>query len=344
MIDGTPVLDVKPYIPEYDSPVPNMGEEGAEPHFSKPMKSSPPEGPQVDAFDDRTFNKHDCVAPTSTIGVTELEEGFFALSAALDKAGEVLTSQSSNTQDDVVKDQCKGDMEVNSSPGDLNSNGMVGACGGADDDLDIFLGGILSHAVDSLSSEIISHTNKDAHTGPEISETACANTQSDPVDHSFHIEGYKSYKSNAPDNQTFPDSDSRSTKADVANLSREPSEDKNSSSTKYPVVAPWLLNPPVQKLWVTFTAEALQQLQLFTKSSPDPNYRLQLLSNPEEAESAIRNVLHEEPRSVYRRQHCQDSLYFFTVDVVHITCWFDEDVVQVVRLKPIAAVSKLSGK
>jgi hypothetical protein len=65
-------------------------------------------------------------------------------------------------------------------------------------------------------------------------------------------------------------------------------------------------------------------------------HRLEFLASSDEARSAIVRILQEEPRSVYRREKCLDRLYFFSLDCMHVTCWFDEDegAFEVVRVKP----------
>ena len=65
-------------------------------------------------------------------------------------------------------------------------------------------------------------------------------------------------------------------------------------------------------------------------------YCLGLFSNIEEAKRAIINLLKQDPRSVYRRNKCQDKLYFFTIDTIHLTTWFDEvdGLVEVTRTMP----------
>lgn len=65
-------------------------------------------------------------------------------------------------------------------------------------------------------------------------------------------------------------------------------------------------------------------------------YCLEFLNDSDAAKKAIINVLICDPRSSYRRQKCTDKLYFFTVDTVHISCWFDEDdkIIEIVKIKP----------
>lgn len=65
-------------------------------------------------------------------------------------------------------------------------------------------------------------------------------------------------------------------------------------------------------------------------------YCLGFLRDWQEAERAIRHILSEDPRSAYRRKRCPDKLYYFTVDSMHLTCWFDPDeaTVEVLKVKP----------
>ena len=361
MIDGTPVLDIKPYIPEYDSPASSMFYDNKLPPLSVKENDLAEKSCEALSFNElgcKNSNENNNVKTNSAGNV--LEKGFFTLSSALHKAGNFFASHSYDKQEDVLCEEsrikaesncsepdfsvaCANDKEfsgcddapIASSKVEYSSDDVKGAAAGADEDLDVFLGAVLSQAVESLSSELTLHQDNDS--------TACnllgvlESAESKQINHSSQKAGSEEQKSSSHQHQTLHDSNQTC-------VTRESNSDKNFPSTAHPVIAPWLLNPPVKKLRVTFTTEALQQLQQFSSSSPDADYRLQLLSNTEEAKSAIRDVLHEEPRSVYRRQHCQDSLYFFTVDIVHITCWFDEDIAQVVRLKPVAHVSKLQRK
>ncbi|KAL3866066.1 hypothetical protein ACJMK2_043406 [Sinanodonta woodiana] len=110
------------------------------------------------------------------------------------------------------------------------------------------------------------------------------------------------------------------------------------SELTHQVSSGWISNPPISKLNVRFTPFTEFQLSLFSPMAENPEYRLKLLKSSKEAKSAIFNILGEDPRSVYRRQNCCDQLYYFAVDVIHVTCWFDEDVAEVVRIKPVSHV------
>ena len=63
--------------------------------------------------------------------------------------------------------------------------------------------------------------------------------------------------------------------------------------------------------------------------------RLEHLST-DELREAIVTVLSEDPRSTYRRKKCSDRLYYCVVDTAHLTSFFDEGMVEVLRVSPIA--------
>jgi len=101
------------------------------------------------------------------------------------------------------------------------------------------------------------------------------------------------------------------------------------------MVADWITNSVWRTLQVLFTARAEQQLKLFDSASPDPNFKLRHLRNANELRSALSAALQVDPRSVYRRRHCQNYLYYLTVDIAHVTCWFDNDTVEVLKVQPV---------
>ncbi|XP_038071409.1 tRNA (adenine(37)-N6)-methyltransferase-like isoform X2 [Patiria miniata] len=102
-------------------------------------------------------------------------------------------------------------------------------------------------------------------------------------------------------------------------------------------VADWIHCPPIRTLDVRFTAHAEAELGKFKKESSDPNFQLEFLLDQQEAKQAICKILEADPRSTYRRNNCQDRLYFFTVDTLHVTCWFGSDFVEVVRVQPVSS-------
>lgn len=107
--------------------------------------------------------------------------------------------------------------------------------------------------------------------------------------------------------------------------------------------AKWISAAPISKLSVSITDRAKSQLQKFSKTAENPDFRLKFLNSGEEALDAIRSILSEDPRSIYRRQKCGDSLYYFTVDVMHVTCWFDDDLAEIVRIQPVLYAEHLKS-
>jgi tRNA (adenine37-N6)-methyltransferase len=117
-------------------------------------------------------------------------------------------------------------------------------------------------------------------------------------------------------------------------------ESVNSNSTNRAVLcADWVKNPPVTALCVTFTPRAEEQLKLFSAVAEEKPFRLQHLADANQLRSAIVRILSADPRSVYRRKHCSDRLYYVTVDAAHVTCWFDCQSVEVLRVQSQLNVS-----
>ncbi|XP_041042887.1 tRNA (adenine(37)-N6)-methyltransferase isoform X1 [Carcharodon carcharias] len=102
-------------------------------------------------------------------------------------------------------------------------------------------------------------------------------------------------------------------------------------------IATWVKQSPVTSLQVRFTPHAELDLKRFqAPSGTDPGkISLKYFQSVEEAKSAIVAVLSADPRSIYRRKQCQDVLFYFTVDTAHITSWFGDDFAEILRIKPV---------
>lgn len=112
-------------------------------------------------------------------------------------------------------------------------------------------------------------------------------------------------------------------------------------------LAKWIQEPAVSCMKVRFTPAADEQLRYNCRenqSAESTGLTLNFVKTWSEAKQAITNILQEDPRSTYRRTHCQDSLYYFTFDTLHVTCWFDDNMVEVVRIKLVTEVKKLKDK
>ncbi|XP_017383332.1 tRNA (adenine(37)-N6)-methyltransferase isoform X1 [Cebus imitator] len=102
------------------------------------------------------------------------------------------------------------------------------------------------------------------------------------------------------------------------------------------VVPAWVREAPVATLEVRFTPHAEMDLvQLSSQGEPDVGQAsFKYFQSAGEAKRAIEAVLSADPRSVYRRKLCQDRLFYFTVDIAHVTCWFGDGFAEVLRIKP----------
>jgi len=106
-------------------------------------------------------------------------------------------------------------------------------------------------------------------------------------------------------------------------------------------VADWITGRTVG-LNVSFTPRAEEQLLRFCSNcssaddAVDARFRLRHMDGADEVRRAIVAILGADPRSVYRRKHCADRLYYFSVDSVKVTCWFDEQTAEVLDLRPSA--------
>nr|XP_019584750.1 PREDICTED: tRNA (adenine(37)-N6)-methyltransferase isoform X3 [Rhinolophus sinicus] len=102
------------------------------------------------------------------------------------------------------------------------------------------------------------------------------------------------------------------------------------------VVPAWVREAPVATLEVRFTPHAEMDLgHLSSDGDPDVGQAsFKYFQSAKEARRAIESVLSADPRSVYRRKFCQDRLFYFTIDMAHVTCWFGDGFAEVLRIKP----------
>ncbi|XP_049752915.1 tRNA (adenine(37)-N6)-methyltransferase isoform X1 [Elephas maximus indicus] len=99
----------------------------------------------------------------------------------------------------------------------------------------------------------------------------------------------------------------------------------------YSMVPAWVREAPVTTLEVRFTPHA--EMDLRHLSSGVGQTAFKYFQSAGEAKCAIEAVLSADPRSVYRRKLCQDRLFYFTVDIAHVTCWFGDGFAEVLRIQ-----------
>ncbi|XP_075681736.1 tRNA (adenine(37)-N6)-methyltransferase [Rhinoderma darwinii] len=117
-------------------------------------------------------------------------------------------------------------------------------------------------------------------------------------------------------------------------------ETKDEPSTCNSFVPKWVTDSPVPSLIVRFTPHSERELRQFKSPCElgEPSFRF--FQSFEEAKYAVTNVLSADPRSVYRRNQCLDRLFYFSLDTIHITCWFGDGFVEVLKIQPVANQSK----
>ncbi|KAK4309724.1 hypothetical protein Pmani_018654 [Petrolisthes manimaculis] len=108
------------------------------------------------------------------------------------------------------------------------------------------------------------------------------------------------------------------------------------------VAASWVKSPPIASLTVCFNPIAEKQITDFSAAAEDICFRLKYLADGAELQAAITQVLTEDPRSTYRRQKCSSQLYYFVVDTAHVTAWFEDSLVEILRVKPLDSNKQIS--
>ncbi|XP_029776259.1 tRNA (adenine(37)-N6)-methyltransferase isoform X2 [Suricata suricatta] len=108
---------------------------------------------------------------------------------------------------------------------------------------------------------------------------------------------------------------------------------RRAAAARCSVVPAWVSEAPVGTLEVRFTPHAEMDLEHLS-SGDGSRSSFKYFQSTEEARHAIEAVLSADPRSVYRRKLCQDRLFYFTVDIAHVTCWFGDGFAEVLRIKP----------
>lgn len=103
-------------------------------------------------------------------------------------------------------------------------------------------------------------------------------------------------------------------------------------------VGEWVSSPPVNKLKVRFTPNALEEIHRFKRHNhegSETKFSLEFFKDGFELQVAIESIVSADPRSTYRRTACEDKLYYFPLDTVHVTCWFGDDFAEILRVQPL---------
>ncbi|XP_072815894.1 tRNA (adenine(37)-N6)-methyltransferase isoform X4 [Vicugna pacos] len=274
MIHGTPVLDIKPYIADYDSPqnlTEPLGDFNLQNNQHKPKTVSQSDG-KTDSCYQQQLSRYDEPQP-------------YSCTKGKPKCPEDRTSGENDMKHD-------GTAKVQRSPA--------------------------------------SHRERAADLGVE-SESGQSPSMAEEQSGSHHLE--KSFSEEQADRRLR-----RGEKAMVpqGNSAEMPPEalacpSRVAGAAHHSVVPAWVRDAPVASLEVRFTPHA--EMDLGRLSSGIGQASFKYFRSAEEARRAIEAVLSADPRSVYRRKLCQDRLFYFTVDIAHITCWFGDGFAEVLRIK-----------
>ncbi|XP_055461307.1 tRNA (adenine(37)-N6)-methyltransferase isoform X2 [Psammomys obesus] len=269
MINGTPVLDIKPYIADYDSPHNLEALEDFNVHNNhyRPSAASQSDG-TTDSHDQRLLSG-------KTQPCCSAEEKPKGLEDRTSQENSQMSKDNAETQHTLPADRERTvDLVLESSRG--VSTGLAGEQLGPQD----------------LKSFLEEDTARPRN-----------------------VEGALVLQGNSAETQW--DASCHARTADRAPCS---------------VVPSWVKEAPVAPLRVRFTPHAEMDLRMLS-SGDAGQMSFKYFRSTEEAKCAIEAVLSADPRSVYRRKLCQDRLFFFTVDIAHVTCWFGDGFAEVLRVK-----------
>ena len=264
ILDGTPVLDIKPYIPQYDYP--DMARisshcihqsHSVEQPLIGHAKSVDGDGMKLDDVVPEERQTHLPNPENSTLVEPDDRQGLLPLVDVACSSGNTtmrMYCSQSPCQDQLKSTQMEIDVETH---------------------------------IDSLKEQ----------TNPNNSSSNLANANTDSINQITH---------NAPRPEGLD-------RKEVIGITS----------------ADWIETPPIHALQVLFTVRAEEQLKNITS---EPHASRKIVSR-DGTRQAISSILAADPRSTYRRRQCSDRLYYFNVDSLHITCWFDEDIVEVLKIE-----------
>ncbi|XP_060055103.1 tRNA (adenine(37)-N6)-methyltransferase isoform X2 [Erinaceus europaeus] len=280
MIHGTPILDIKPYIADYDSPqnlTDPLGDFSSQNNERSPKADSQPDG-KTESCDLPQLSRGNEPQPHAN---TEEKK----LNCLEDRP-----SGENNKKHDNTAKVRRNSPKCREMAADLSSEPRN----------------------DQSSSAAEEKINPD-HLGKGISEKGTARRLRSGKEANSPPENSVEMQLEGP--HCLP------SMADAAQCS---------------VVPRWVTEAPVASLQVRFTPHAEMDLgQLSPQGKPDASQAsFRYFQSAKEARRAIEAVLSADPRSVYRRKLCQDRLYYFSVDMAHVTCWFGDDFAEVLRIKP----------
>ncbi|XP_051876027.1 tRNA (adenine(37)-N6)-methyltransferase isoform X1 [Pristis pectinata] len=313
MIQGTPVLDIKPYIPDYDTP-------------------------GVDPMDNINDSQEICVTDEQCQGITNPISGVVTEESEDKESAHVKVA--SKIACDYVTDGVEHSPKDATNPFRKTKGEIVDEEGN--------VGKMSSHTINKtpkkenyckyqLRSEKVDQLSGKGSASYEsihltVEKIKSQLIHSDIVNHITEEDQVICFK---PE-KSLTVSKRKKTKNVIA-INTPWNKLSNGN------IATWIKQSPVTSLEVRFTPHAemdLQQFQAPGGSDPD-KITLKYFHSIEEIKSAMVAVLSADPRSIYRRMQCQDMLFYFTLDTAHITTWFGDDFTEILRIKPVKEESDI---
>ncbi|XP_072373549.1 tRNA (adenine(37)-N6)-methyltransferase isoform X2 [Scyliorhinus torazame] len=310
MIQGTPVLDIKPYIPDYDTAKADPPQNNCQPHQ------------EILVPDEQC---QDITIPIT--GPVTMESGDKVpahIKVASETAGHCFTEWVQHAPGDAIHPFRKTDgnvLEGEDQP-PMHVGSTISAC-------------IIDKTTDReecYSCELKTEKAGGFAGKEDVSDESALSA----------VEKIKCQLFHSDRNQVTAEGkiiclESEQSSAATLCQNKWPEDLDAANQSSHSAIATWIKQSPVTPLHVRFTPHAELDLKQFqAPSGTDPGkISLKYFQSVEEAKSAIVAVLSEDPRSIYRRKQCQDLLFYFTVDAAHITSWFGDDFAEILRIKPV---------
>ncbi|XP_067106494.1 tRNA (adenine(37)-N6)-methyltransferase [Osmerus mordax] len=309
MIDGTPVLDIKPYIPDYDSPHSRTYPDYDSPHcrtypdLQESCGLYPDEGPGVSS--DQATGAVTVTTETGSV-TSSMVAGSGCPSSVVYELDSDRRGSGPNPRNLLSKDESKVHTLSGNDPSNFSAASSEQALSASHPS-------ILSAVLEDLKA-YVSQGDAALSLGSSVGKCQASDRPTaKPVD-AVEDGGVPCYGEEA-----------------------------------YSTIAGWIREPPMASLEVRFTVHTEKDLSHFlppeiaglnTEPQRCGRPRFRFLRGPEEARDAIRGILSADPRSVYRRTRCEDRLFFFTLDTAHVTCWFGPGFAEVLRVRPVGPLHR----
>nr|XP_045602356.1 tRNA (adenine(37)-N6)-methyltransferase-like [Procambarus clarkii] len=326
ILDGTPVLDIKPYIPQYDAPQP----------ISSTLDNLTSQERRTDGKECRLLENK------KTVNMTEIivKENSYCSVTISGGCNEPKVKQSAPSYRPICLEECSSGKK---SKGHNKTN------------VTVFDSKIISpHFPKQCDTDALQVINKESGKDDQVSNSGSlivSGTNFGRALLSCDKGDFMScrIKENAVSrlskgNKLQPVSGNKHTNIQNHRAGCKQLDSSGEAERAEEVItASWLEAPPSAALRVIFNPIAEAQVKRFSQSAEDC-YRLEFLGDDAELTAAISSVLSEDPRSAYRRQKCSSLLYYFNVDTAHITAWFEGNTAEVLRVHPLQESIQMTSR